>query len=293
MPFKKNPENKAKQRYKSACSWGYCPSLADRKNSKIKELANRLKADSKKETLANISEWHNNNLSIWFERFPMANILLAFILSFTIFLLISLAFGIFHADIDIMWLWWLVIILGIITATLLAITFLMFIYYRKLSLKYFLKIWLNLSPDFLLEKRLAVCRDYAKLSANLLFNIYPESHVYFVHATSHVATGIFVGEKLYILDKYLPVATFDKWYAKWHECRFSDKAVEKVKGASMEPVDLNTLLSKPSGTKLDTEKLANKMRQILRIRSSIEDNGILHSKYGIGERELPFMKMTK
>ena len=166
MPFKKKPENKAKQRYKDACSSGCCPNLADRENSRIKELANRLKADSKKETLANISEWQNNNLKYWFERFPLSRILFGFFVSFIVYLIISsVVYGISH--VYIIWLWWLVGILGIITATLLAVTILMFIYYRKLSLKHFFKIfWSNLSPDFLLEKKLAVCRDYAKLSAN-------------------------------------------------------------------------------------------------------------------------------
>jgi len=286
MPFKKKPENKAKQRYKDACRSGYCPSLADRENSRIRELANRLKADSKKETLTNISEWQNNNLKYWFERFPLSSILIGFSVSFILFLIISrVVYGISH--VYIIWLWWLVEILGIITATLLAVTILMFIYYRKLSLKHFFKIFRsNLSPDFLLEKKLAVCRDYAKLSANLLFNIYPESYIYFVHATMHLATGIFVEEKLYILDKYLPVATFEKWHEKWHKCRFSDKTVEKAKGNSMELVaDLNSLLSKTSGVKLDTDKLANEMKRLLRIQSSINADikstlRILHWKKG-------------
>lgn len=272
MPFKKNPEDKAKQRYKSACRLGYCPSLADRENSSIKELANRLKADSKKETLANISEWHNNNLSFWFERFPMANILYVLIPSFIFFLIISLIYGILHVHVYIMWFWWLVIILGIITAILVVVTILMFAYYRKLSLKHFFKIFRsNLSPNFLLENRLAVCRDFAKLSANLLFNIYPESYVYFVHATSHVATGIYIGEKLYILDKYLPVATFDKWFERWHKSRFFGKSVERTKEASMESVDPKSLFSKSNTGKLDTNKLANKMKRFMGIESSAND----------------------
>lgn len=272
MPFKKKPENKARQRYKHACCSGYCPSLADRENSRIKELANRLKADSKKETLTNISEWQSNNLKYWFERFPLSNILIGFSVSFIVFLIISsVVYGISH--VYIIWLWWLVEILGIITATLLAVTILMFIYYRKLSLKHFFKIFRsNLSPDFLLEKKLAVCRDYAKLSASLLFNIYPETDIYFVQATSHVATGIFVDEKLYILDKYLPVATFEKWHERWHKGIFSKRKVERAKGTSMESVDLNSLLSKTSGTELDTDKLANEMKRLLRIQSSINDD---------------------
>lgn len=271
MPFKKNPEQKAKQRYENACSSDYCPNLADRENIKIKELANRLKADSKKETLANISEWQNNNMKYWFERFPLSRILLGFFLGFIVYFSISSVVWI-SAHVNIIWLGWLVGILGTISGTLFAVTVLMFIN-RKLSLWDFFKLWSKLSPDFLLEEKLAVCRDYAKLSANLLFNIYPESYVYFVHATMHVATGIYVEDKLYILDKYLPVATFDKWHELWHKSRFSDKGVEKAKGDSMESVDLNTLLSKSSEERTDIDKLVNKMKRLLGIQSSIENNG--------------------
>jgi hypothetical protein len=49
MSFKKiNRDKTSAKKYKNACSEGYCPSLAERKNDKIVELANRLKADSEK-----------------------------------------------------------------------------------------------------------------------------------------------------------------------------------------------------------------------------------------------------
>jgi integrase len=86
MPFKKKPENKAKQRYKDAFSLGYCPSLEERENSGIKELANRLRTDVKKETSTNILEWQNNNIVFCYERYPLSIILLisffAFLASF-------------------------------------------------------------------------------------------------------------------------------------------------------------------------------------------------------------------
>lgn len=48
MPFKKTREEKSKKKYEDACRSGYCPNLAERENNRIKELATRLKTDSKK-----------------------------------------------------------------------------------------------------------------------------------------------------------------------------------------------------------------------------------------------------
>jgi predicted transglutaminase-like protease len=269
MSFKKIDKKKLENRYKHACSQGYCPSLMERKNNKITELANILKADSKKETLTNIAEWQNNNVVYWFERY-LSSIL---VVSGSIFLgfLLSGVLGVFRR---LAWLAWLFAIFGTISATLVAMTILMIVYYRKISLRHFFNVFRSSNPiDFLIEKKLAVCRDYAKLAACLLFNIYPETEIYFVYATRHVATGIMVGEKLYILDKYLPVARFDEWHKLWHKRRFSDKKVEKAKDIYMESVpDLNSLLSKMSSSKLDTDKLAYELEKLLNIERSTHDS---------------------
>ena len=37
----------------------------------------------------------------------------------------------------------------------------------------------SISMNFLLENKLGVCRDYAKLTACLLLNIYPNAEIYF------------------------------------------------------------------------------------------------------------------
>jgi len=43
MHLRKTPEEKQRSNYKEACEKGYCPSLAERENNRIRELANRLK----------------------------------------------------------------------------------------------------------------------------------------------------------------------------------------------------------------------------------------------------------
>ena len=52
----------SRMNYKFACYLGYCPTLMERENSEIKRLADRLKAVTNKETLANILEWQDRNL---------------------------------------------------------------------------------------------------------------------------------------------------------------------------------------------------------------------------------------
>lgn len=109
----------------------------------------------------------------------------------------------------------------------------------------------------------------------MLFNIYPDKEIYFVHANSHVATGIKVGSKTYILDKYLPLTTSDRWHEKWNKAWYSEKNVEKAKGTFLEPVPLKSILLNTCGTKLDTHKLESEILSRLGIQRSEDysDNG--------------------
>lgn len=176
MALKKKCLDKQKKSYKDACWQGYCPTLAERENNGTKELANRLRADSEKETLTRISEWHNNNMTYWYERYPLSDTLL-------VLMLMSFFVAIESYFLSFWWLWWLAAILGTASATLLALTILMIVDYRGLSPKQFHYIFYHSMPiNFLLEKKLATRQDYAKLTASLLFNLYPETDIYFVHA---------------------------------------------------------------------------------------------------------------
>src|SRR5690606_25490069 len=74
---------------------------------------------------------------------------------------------------------------------------------RKIPLKQGLKnvFVASIPMNALLENKLGVCRDYAKLTACLLSNIYPDEEIYFAHAPGHIATGIKIENKLYMLDQ--------------------------------------------------------------------------------------------
>jgi len=67
----------------------------------------------------------------------------------------------------------------------------------------------------MLEYRMGVCRDYAKLTTALLMNLYPSSKIYLFTFWGHVATGIKVGDKIYILDQKLPLFEPEAWLNIW------------------------------------------------------------------------------
>ena len=67
----------------------------------------------------------------------------------------------------------------------------------------------------IVKYRLAVCRDYAKLTAALLANLYPSNRIYFFTFFEHVAAGIRIGDKVYVLDQKLPILEQEAWLIKW------------------------------------------------------------------------------
>jgi len=282
MTFNEQNEKKLRKNYKDACTRGHCPDFKERKSNRIRELADRLDTTSDKEVLTNVLEWEDKNIVFWFERYPLSLAITLASIPVFIFgyfsaiayftktpLLVSfssLLFNCFIASASVFTTLWLIAIYLIRS-------------YRKLSIKQLLEIFpSNLSVDWILENKLCVCRDYAKLTACLLFKMRPEKEVYFVQAPSHVATGMMVNNKLYILDKWLPVVTLDKWHEKWHKNRFSKKTVEKAKGSHLETVDLNSLLSKTNSSTVDTDKLASELGKRLKIQSLIKDVEVVSFK---------------
>jgi len=109
---------------------------------------------------------------------------------------------------------------------------------------------LSLPVDRILKYRLAICRDYAKLTASLLLNIYSKSKIYFItfNFPGHSATAIEYKNKIYVLDQRLPVMTLEKWLMFWKE-KLNKK---KIKAETLEIiVDDKKLKTK----KIDCKKL--------------------------------------
>jgi predicted transglutaminase-like protease len=93
-------------------------------------------------------------------------------------------------------------------------------------------LWDTFKPSLpvgkILGYRLAVCRDYAKLTAALLLNLYPSSEIYLIAIPRHVAAGIKFNRKVYVLDQKLPVASLERWLSVWKEKRNKKKLKANV-----------------------------------------------------------------
>jgi len=162
--------------------------------------------------------------------------------------------------------------------------------YRTINIPNFKLVdtfWASLPVEKILKYRLAVCRDYAKLTAALLVNIYPENEIYFITIPDHVATGIKIENKIYILDQKLPVTTLEKWINYWKSrkkwrfrkatilkavyqdggIKIEEKCKRKVKNLNIPTVDVESLRKKLL-EELGIEKMAtsNKLEKFKSIR---------------------------
>jgi len=273
---------------------GYCPTINEINNSKVRNLASRLKANSYEESLTNILEWQDRNIEFWTERHPVLPLLLK-LLQFIclICLAITAAFfigilllTILRTQILLIWLiqiimwliqniWWFIVAFASSATTILAVIICILHFNRKFPWKKIPNALKNLfapsiSMNFLLENRLGVCRDYAKLTACLILNIYPSAEVYFVEAPYHIATGINMGNKLYMLDQRLPILTINRWI-EYRKHRKSDK-IERFDpdNKTLEKVNKKVFIhAGKAKTEIDTEKLARKLIRLLNIKERI------------------------
>lgn len=260
-------------------------------------MASRLKASSHRETLTNILEWQDRNMEFWTERHPISTLLkyicLLFGATLVVFsgglLIIILLLITLNSEIAVLVLsiqvwfyqnvWWFVAIFVGSIVTILATMTAVLHFNRKFPWKKILRGLKNIfkpsiSIDFLLENKLGVCRDYAKLTACLLSNIYPNAELYFATAPDHVATGINIDNRLYMLDQRLPILTIDRWI-DYRKHRKSDK-IEKFDpiNKTLQKADKKTLLQTKEKLELNTEKLTKRMTELLNIEEQPDDKPI-------------------
>ncbi len=268
----------------------FCPTPKDIENNELKKLAKRLKGDSEKENLTNILEWQDRNIQFWWERWPFALLVVVAVATF-LFLLTCYAVGkLFHNTI---YVWCLIAIALIggclfIGAIVLIVGYLVYscirykVFIREKPIKEkmfeFMKVvyytfTLRLPVDKILEYKLAVCRDYAKLTASLLFNIYPDSELYFITTPAHVAVGIEIKNKIYVIDQHLPILTIDKWKGKKKKIYiYKSKLIKDSRGKTIDVTfDMHASIcreSKVDFPKINTEKLTEEIANILEIKQS-------------------------
>ena len=126
----------SKINYYVYCFKGMCPSSNEIKNSEVRNLADRLKANSYGETLTNVLEWQERNIMYWIERHILS--LLLYIL-FTIFLVLSLVIIKFHVLIHFFQistiLEFSIMVIGDMLITTFIITIFILHFNRKISWK--------------------------------------------------------------------------------------------------------------------------------------------------------------
>jgi len=137
---------------------------------------------------------------------------------------------------------------------------------------------LSLPVDKILEYKLAVCRDYAKLTASLLFRVYPDSEVYFITILWHVAAGIKIKNKIYVLDQRLPILAINDWLIKRNKKK-ADTYISKLERDSEgRPINVTfdkdeTISKEPKEvSKINTEKLTEEIAEIFGIEPSSHIN---------------------
>ncbi|MEM1687287.1 MAG: transglutaminase-like domain-containing protein [Zestosphaera sp.] len=86
----------------------------------------------------------------------------------------------------------------------------------------------ELSVEDMLKLRRGVCKDYARLIASVLVNLFPKNRIYFFIIPGHVATGIEINGKIYVLDQKLPILTINAWLNLWNtDCTTRILVLEK------------------------------------------------------------------
>jgi predicted transglutaminase-like protease len=316
----------------------FCPDFEeDIENDELKNLAERLKGDSEKETLTNILEWQDRNIQFWWERWPLdlslkilipissllvLTISLPFLLLlyyskflevFALLIVLIAAFffvlALSNTTLKIFYLFlsfpfvylftslalripvlaqnilpYTLFYMGCLGAIALIMAYLSIRYKmfwrekdvkEKISKTTFGKVVndtfrLSLPVDKILEYKLAVCRDYAKLTASLLFNVYPDSEVYFITILGHVAAGIKIKNKIYILDQRLPILTTDNWLKKRNKKKagtYISKLERDPKGRQKVTLDKQKPIIKDpkEDPKINTEKLTEEIAEIFGI----------------------------
>jgi predicted transglutaminase-like protease len=231
------------------------PTQEDILDSEVLKLTEKLKGESEKETLTNILEWQDRNIGFWFERWTIPFIFLPTFFGFMV--IIGLKFG-YVSPVKVG------TIPLVITGTALALVLvylliLKFINYRDMdwnTINYTLS--LNPPVNKILEYRLALCRDYTRLTASLLFNLYSE--LYFIRTTWHETVGVKIKDEIYVLDQHLPILTLDN-------DKYANAEIYSAKRDSNGIITLKQEQKMPKTlSKKVTEQLTEEVAKILNIK---------------------------
>lgn len=197
------------------------PTLEDIKEAE--HLAKELKGDSTKDTLDEIIRFQNENIAYFNEKsvFPDA-IIFGFIFGLFLFILILMQIP----SIEMIFIFLaLSIVLPAISIIMVTVDrfrknkkwnkFLSKEYVQSIKEVYRYVIYQDIPVKKILDWKLAICKDYARLTASLILNLFPNSKLYFIYKYHHVVAGIRFNNEIYVFDPHYdhptPVLKLDDW----------------------------------------------------------------------------------
>ena len=199
-------------------------------------------------------------MKFWLERYPMPLILGASLIGLVASFAVSYALLVYRSN-NLSIASFFVLGFGVVLITSIAVTLMYICYGRRLPLSQF---WNTIRPsvviDDIIENRLGVCRDYAKLTACLLLKLYPKSDSYFAHTSNHVAVGIVVDGQLYMVDQRLPLLTISQWDKR----EKSKETIHKLNDGKFEQIK-------------DLTKYRNNQQSLGELIKQLNDSGIVIS----------------
>jgi predicted transglutaminase-like protease len=263
----------------------FVPTIEDIDSDEIKKLSNRLTGITPKEMLTNIVEWQDRNLKFWEDRWPAADVL-------KVTALLAFLFGIFTP------LFGLLIYFALFSSGIAVYIFLDSVRRSRIikrtapGFRLLDTLEPSLPVEKILEYRLAVCRDYAKLTSALLLNNFPENELYFLMIPNHRAAAVKLNNRVYVLDQKLPILTLSKWVQRWKERLHksnlkpeSKKIVKDSKRITTVKEQLEQYIETPSEhTRINTERIAGELKKKLMIK----DMGKRHESKNSIEITIPF-----
>ena len=228
-----------------AFSYLFVPSQKDIDN--CKELSVRLKGNSLKETVTNILDYQES-ISYWNKRsyYFIAYIILFFIVlsigknfhSYLIYLIISIVFG----------------------------SIVVFYYWKSFIYSFIL---VPMPVNKILKYKLAICCDYAKLTASLLFHVSEIEKIYFIRKASHVTVGINIksesSDEIFVLDQKLPILTLCDWMQQRKSNAHVYISEIKNNKVTFDYVDTKEYIKRNSEPKIDIEKLTAEITELMKI----------------------------
>lgn len=128
---------------------------------------------------------------------------------------------------------------------------------------------LPMSVNKILKYKLAICSDYAKLTASLLFHVIELEKKYFIRKPSHVAVGINIksegNDQIFVLDKRLPISTLNDWMHNNNSN--ADVYISRKKNGKVtfDYVETKKYIKRNSEPKIEIEKLTAEITELMRI----------------------------